>query len=150
LAKTTRDAIQYKDDLEQYTRKNSLRIFGVPEQKNENTDEVVSNICKNKLGIDVPAHLIDCSHRLPGREPYHRPIIVKFISRNTKKNVFTKKRLLKGSNIVITEDLTKLRYQLMKNASKKFGPKNVWSSDGKIFVKLDNSIKVIRSNDDLC
>ncbi|KAH3738745.1 hypothetical protein DPMN_045388 [Dreissena polymorpha] len=70
------------DANEQYSRRNSLRIFGIPESEksNESTDTIVMNLCKS-LGADVSIGEIDRSHRTGkpgGGRP--RPIIAKFIS----------------------------------------------------------------------
>lgn len=149
LSEAKASALQRSDDLEQYTRLNSLRIFGVPEIKGESTDEVVSKLCKDKLGLDISPALIDCSHRLPGRESQFRPIIVTFVSRNTKKLVYNNKKLLKGSKIVIKEDLTNRRFQLLKMAAEKYGFKNAWSYEGKILVKVANNVMRISSINEL-
>lgn len=144
-----KEAFEYKDELEQYSRLNSLRIFGVPEKPGECTDQVVKDLCKEKLNINISTSDIDCSHRLPGKEPYHKPIIVKFVTRNIKKLVYSKKSSLKGSGVVIKEDLTKHRAQLLSKVAKKYGAKHVWSYDGKILVKIGNQIKRIFSSDEL-
>lgn len=52
------------DGHEQYSRINNLRIFGVPEEKNEDTAQVVRSICAEKMGIDLPPYAIDIVHRL--------------------------------------------------------------------------------------
>ncbi|KAF2892352.1 hypothetical protein ILUMI_13818 [Ignelater luminosus] len=116
-------ANKYKDELQQYTRLNSLRVFNIPEKPGECTDNVIITLCKEKLGVDISVADIDCSHRLPAREPNLKPIIVRFVSRNVKKLVYSKNKLLKGSHIVIKEDLTKERIQLLKQASVKYGSK---------------------------
>ncbi|KAK9711826.1 hypothetical protein QE152_g25238 [Popillia japonica] len=81
--------------------------YGIPETANDNTDNVISAICKDKLGVDVHQGTIDCSHRLGKSENGSRPILVKFCSRNIKQMIFNNKRKLKGSKIIIREDLTK-------------------------------------------
>ncbi|KAK9707669.1 hypothetical protein QE152_g27713 [Popillia japonica] len=55
------------DDLEQYSRRNNLRIFGVPEEANEDTKVLVSNFCKEKLKLNVGPELMDACHRLPAK-----------------------------------------------------------------------------------
>ena len=35
------------DDMEQYTRRNCLKIIGVPEERNDNTDVLVMNVINN-------------------------------------------------------------------------------------------------------
>ena len=75
--------------------------------------------------------------------------IVKFVNLRKRLEVFRSKRYLKGSNIIITENLTKKRYDLYREAMTKLGKGNVWTSDGKILSKSGNSIIVISSPDDL-
>ena len=58
------------------------------------------------------------------------------------------KSRLKGTNIVITEDLTKSRYDLYRKAVSKFGRKHVWCRDGVIHVNADGKrLKVQTLND---
>jgi hypothetical protein len=149
LAKCKSDAIRSNDESEQYSRRNSLRIFGIPEsKKNENTDQLVINLCKEKLGLDIPLHSIDCSHRLFAKEGATKPIIVKFVSRNTKKLIYENKRKLKGTRVVIKEDLTRMRHQLLNECIKKFG-RNVWTNEGKVLAKYNNKVIIIKSLTDL-
>ena len=54
---------------EQYSRRNCLRIFGVPEADDENTDAIVCRIANNNLGVDLRPNDIDRSHRIRRRSP---------------------------------------------------------------------------------
>nr|CAH7719785.1 unnamed protein product [Callosobruchus chinensis]CAH7738925.1 unnamed protein product [Callosobruchus chinensis] len=49
--------------------------------------------------------------------------------------------MLKGSQIVMKEDLTVERMKIVKEASEKYGFKNVWTFNGNIFVKTDNKVE---------
>ncbi|XP_052241446.1 uncharacterized protein LOC127851662 [Dreissena polymorpha] len=130
---------------EQYSRRNNVRIFGVPEspESNECTDDVVMSLCKT-LGADVCINEIDRSHRTGkrgGRKP--RPIIVKFTSYRAKQKMYTKRRDLKTcsglEHIFINEDLTHHRSQLLFVARGLAKSKNIqgaWSSDGNILIKV--------------
>lgn len=71
---------------------------------------------------------IERTHRTvkPGNKS-HRAIIIKFRSYRTRNNVFKAKKLLKGSSLVLKQDLTKL----LGRAATKWGAKNVWTRDGK-------------------
>ena len=51
------------DALEQYTRRNSIRISGYPEQANENTDEIVLTIAE-AINVQLRPSDIDRSHRV--------------------------------------------------------------------------------------
>ena len=64
-----------------------------------------------------------------------RPIIVKFVRYNDRKNVFNRKKKLKGKNISIMQNLTATQMKKLKEARETHKFKNVWTSDGKILLK---------------
>ena len=67
-------------------------------------------------------------------------MIVKFTSYGGRKEVFSRKKQLKGSGITIKEDLTSRRRDALKRAIELYGLRNVWSSDGKILFSLEGNI----------
>ncbi|KAK9709897.1 hypothetical protein QE152_g26364 [Popillia japonica] len=105
------------DSLEQYTRRNSIRLFGVPEQENEDTLKLVKEILTEKMELPETCFLIDRCHRLKSKNASKnnatnaRPnaIIIKFMSYNAKMSVNQRKKALKGTGWVITDDLTSNR-----------------------------------------
>lgn len=124
------------DDLEQYQRRNNIRIFGVPEEERENTDNIVINIASD-MGMKIDYCDIDRSHRVGKPDNYRdkaRPIIVKFVSYRTRAAFFQRKRNMKGSGVTIREDLTATRLKLLNDAIAKHTLKNVWTMDGNIVV----------------
>lgn len=137
------------DDMEQYSRSNNLRLYGVPEKQDENINEVISTFCSEKLDIVLQPHDIDVSHRLKSKVNGTRPIIVRFTSRAVKHKIYNNKRKLKGSRIIIKEDLTKVRVQLLKEISKRAPARSTWTRDGKIYCKVNNKIQLIRCIDDI-
>ena len=79
----------------------------------------------------------------------NRPIIVKFASYRKRNTVFYNKKKLKGSNIMITENLTKKRYDLLKLSLQKLGRNSCWSKDGRILTKYEGKIvEIFGWNDD--
>ena len=72
------------DDLEQYTRKNSLEIYGVPEKIYTTTEEVVLRLGE-ALNVPIQPDDIEISHKLKAR---NNPIIVKFLSHKVKSNLY--------------------------------------------------------------
>ena len=66
------------DNAEQYSRRNSLRMSGVPETATENTDTLVLDAAR-AINSDIDLCDIDRSHRV-GRPRAGKPrdIIVKF------------------------------------------------------------------------
>ena len=134
------DKIQ--EEQEQYSRRESLRLYGIPETPNEKTDEVVREFVKERLNIELSRSDIARSHRItpkprPGstvRNENHKPIIVKFNTYNTRQAVFDAKSRLRGTKIFIQEDLTSHRRELLNAARQKSTVKRVWTNDGKITV----------------
>ena len=82
------------DRQEQYSRRNCLLIHGLPESKNENTDELVIDAIKEKMGEEIEKNEIDRSHRLgaPKNNGKSRPIIIKFVRYNTRCRTFKNKK----------------------------------------------------------
>ena len=79
------------DDLEQYTRKNSLEIHGVPENLYTSTEDVAIKLGE-VLNVPIQSEDIDISHKLYSGKNKLKNIIVKFIS-HKKKTALYKKRI---------------------------------------------------------
>ena len=101
----------------------------------------------NNLKLNITNELIDRSHRL--RQPRSdtdsdrtRPIIVKFTSHETRRRVFTTKRKPKGTKLVITENLTKQRSELLKKVRSLDNVECVWTIDGRIIGLLADGKQV--------
>ena len=74
------------NDLEQYTRRNSIRLFGIEEQANEDTDQIAVDLANRKLGFQLTKRDIDRSHRVQQKDQTKpKPIIVKLCSYKDKR-----------------------------------------------------------------
>lgn len=144
------------DHLEQYSRRNSIRISGIKELPSENTDEIVLQIVK-AVGSDIVLGDIDRSHRVGKPNPRKpRDVIVKFATYRARQKVYRSRALLKDKgypNTFINEDLTRRRSSMLFKARQLV--KNgtfigAWSSDGNILVRdADSKIHRIDSERDL-
>ena len=142
------------DAQEQYSRRNCLLLHGIPETELD-SDAAVMSVCSEKLGVQLTKASIDRSHRLgyrpntshdnrprssTGRDK-PRPIIIKLTSYDTRRTIFAAKRKLKGTKLVITENLTKTRAQLLKKAREMDNVEHAWTIDGRIVCLLRSGIK---------
>ena len=133
------------DDLEQYSRRNTVRIRGVGEALNENTDIVVKELAARKLSVDISDSDVVRSHRVGRRAEDRstpRDIIVRFTTHNTKTAVMRSARKLKGTHVFINEDLTKTRATIAWEArtlKRERKISDTWTRDGVIFVKKGES-----------
>ena len=116
-------------------------MHGVEEQ--ENTDNIVLNVIKKHLDVELSVKDVDRSHRIgkSNSKSKRRLIIVKFINCNDRREIFNNKRRLKGTGVSITESLTTGRMRQLKIARDQFGFNNVWSIDGRIMYKDSTSTK---------
>lgn len=158
------------DALEQYGRRNILRISGIKEQSDEETDDIVLQLA-NDLDVPMTKQDIDRSHRVGKldtrtqsggtgrmRKPV-RDIIVKFSTYNARHRLFQKRKELRETDnellksVYLNEDLTKFRSEILFEArslrrAKKLN--SAYSSDGKIFVRdLQDRRHQVSSLDDL-
>ena len=146
------DLVDSINDLEQYSRRNCLLIHGVEEKDRENTDKLALDVFNNNLEINTTVNDICRSHRIGKKRPNKtRPIIVKFLSYRSRKQVFGNKRKLKGSSISVSESLTKTNYDLFRKTQDSLGKSNVWTFDGRICFKTedDDKIRYIYKEEDL-
>lgn len=146
------------DNLEQYSRKNSLEFHGIPDEVNMPTDLVVCKIAR-AIGVEIQENDIEISHRI-GRRRGDKPVLAKFVSHKVKSRIYKARTNLKavsvqslfpGSSssvvsettarpkgIYINENLTPYRKEMMRLAiEKRYDGKinKVWTLDGKIFIK---------------
>lgn len=140
------------DALEQYSRRNNVRIFGIPEDVGgkENLEDKVISLCTDKLGVRIAPEKIDRCHRLGSVKPgAPRAVIVKFVSYKDRCVLFNNKKLFKGTRVVVSEDLTRSKHVLFKAAKLKIGKNKVWTYDGMIYAKINNIKCSIKSMSDL-
>lgn len=141
------------DELEQYGRRNAVRIWSkdMPEKPGENTDVLVRDFAQ-KAGVDLPPNSISRSHRVgrpaPGKV---RPIIVKFSGYNLRRMVYDARKNCPG--VYVSEDLTAIRSSIhfkarQERAAGRF--KHCWTTDGRINIRLpDDSKHVITTQSQL-
>lgn len=129
------------NNLEQYSRRNSVRIFGLKELPNENTNDLIKQLARDKLSVDLIDTSIDRSHRV-GRSAVNgrpRALLVKLTSYQHKLELMKARRKLKGSGIVIAEDLTNQNHVTLMETKKHAKVESCWTWDGRILAIVKTS-----------
>ena len=156
----------HQDDLEQYSRKNSLEIHSIPQDAYPSIEAAVIKVAE-ALSITVEPENIEISHKLN----HGRAIIVKFSSHKVKWKLYRERTKLKDvkisdlfpsypssgrqrQRIFINENLTAYRRRIVKETNKRRQEGtlfSVWTLDGKIYIKTtpDGSPVRIFSEGDL-
>lgn len=138
------------DDLEQYSRRNNARFFGIKEEMNENVEETVLLTVEKHMDIKIPPDSISRCHRIgKAKEGKARPIIINFTNYKVKEQIFRSRKMLKGKNITIHDDLTKKRLNLLNAVRDKYGIRNTWTRDGNVFARNDMGVQQINEMGDM-
>lgn len=151
------------DDLEQYGRRELMRINGIPDggqqETTANTTKLVTDLIKS-IDPDLNESDIIRSHRIgnPVRVGEHgralppRQIIVRLKDSNVKKRILKCRKNLKDKpeyrSVNINEDLTKIRNGIAYRARQLKKLKLVtdtWTIDGKIFVKVRDRVVLVNN-----
>ena len=148
------------DELKQYTRRNSVRISGVPETEGESCESIVLKLANETLHLDPPLELndIDRTHRVGrpnGDRTSPRSIILKFGTYRQRRRMMNARSKLSNHSpkIFINEDLTNMRATLCFHARrmKRDGYiKDVKTFDGRVVITPNQGPSVtVRSLDEL-
>lgn len=153
------------DECEQYSRSNTIEIFGLPEEKPEDVYTVVEKVC-GALDVAVTRNDIDVCHRLKKRQGCNEPagVIVKFVRREIKQKLLEKRRIKRNLSteslgyrgpaepVYINESLSPTKRKLLAAAR---AAKNetkfiyLWIRNGQILMRKNqgDSVIVIQSMD---
>ena len=142
------------DRADQYSRRNCLRVAGIPETEGESVDEKVLEMA-TAVEADISINDIDRSHRLgklrrtSEQSAKPRDIIIKFTSYRARQELLKNKSKLRSkgfNNVYVNENLTALRDNIFYEARKLARDRlitSAWTSDGAIIVK-DKHLKFHR------
>ena len=151
-----------QDDLEQYSRKNSLELHGIPRGAYSSTEEAVLEVT-NVLNVNVRPEDIEICHHI--RLKHSEAIIVKFVSHKVKSRVYKARTRLKNVSVTglfqdcpsssrtesncirMCESLTAYRRYLVNKLNTKRRNNellSVWTMDDKVFVKTSPEGSPIR------
>ncbi|KAG5872400.1 hypothetical protein JTB14_017421 [Gonioctena quinquepunctata] len=137
---------QKVDSLEQQAKKKNIQLMGIEESDNETVLAQVRELFVNKLKVRINDEIVSAYRVGKNYNGCPRHLVVASNGVNMKNIIYRKKKLLKGSGIVIKEDLTVERLKLVKEASNKYDFKNVWTFNGVIFIKSENVVEKITYN----
>lgn len=142
--------LQKLEIMEQELKKNNLRVFNLKEKTNEDTIQEVINLFNSKMHLDIKKDDIEVCYRIGKIEKEKtRGIFLKMTSCYLKQNIYTNKKLLLGTGVVVREDFTTNRKFLLDEAIKKYSLKKVWTKLGKIYVITNNRIRNINTVSDI-
>ena len=149
------------DEVQQYSRRDCLEITGIPILPEENPKQLIKEI-GTLIDVNVEDANLAAAHRLPDTKNVKHRLIVKFVHRDKREEMYKKRRNLIGKNISnlpsvqaamglaatsnnkihINESLTGYRKQLfgrINDFKRKNNYKYLWTANGKIMLKAHDS-----------
>lgn len=102
--------------------------------------EKVLEVGNKKMGLNVKSVDIEYCYRIGNTNTGKcQPLMVNFFNRYHRRLVISNKKLLKGTKVVVREDLTSMQLALLKFAFAKVNKKGIIRTHyGNIFLKLDD------------
>ena len=145
------------DETQQYLRRDCLEVTGVPMRAQDNPNQIVKEI-GSLIGVEIDDSDIAIAHKLPDTRKVKNRLIVKFLRREKREEVYKKRKNLVGKNsshlplvaesnnsenskIYINESLTNYRKRLfgrIKEYKRANNVKYLWTSNGKIMFKVND------------
>lgn len=148
-------------ESEQYSRRNTLEIQGIPDRPNENVLDTVRMVGK-ALDVNISNEMVeDACHRLP-KQPSQKSstLIVKFVRRFDKERLMERRRVKRNlstrhlglggdDTIYINESLVPEKRRLLAQARLKRKEKNyefLWVRNGVIKIRKSQGSPIITIN----
>ncbi|KAL8625812.1 hypothetical protein ACOMHN_012404 [Nucella lapillus] len=132
--------LTYENDrLQQYSRRESIRIHGIKTATGETAESVEKKALEvfTAVGADVKPEDLAAVHRAVKEKKGSRPILVKFVSRRKRREVMERKKVLREKEehrgTYLNDDLTPLRARLLGMVQRLDGIQKAWTVDGRIF-----------------
>jgi len=137
---------QSMDDLEQHSRNSNLLVHGIPLSSDLSEPDLctrVLGILNNNLGTNLDETDINVIHRLSrpvaqSASAQPPPVVIQFMKKKTGSELISKRKNLKGKKIVITEQLTSKKAQLLKKVNGYVSSgklQSAWTRDGRVLAR---------------
>ena len=131
-------AMQKGNYNEQYSRKNNIKIMGVPEKEDETVEILMDNICNilyQKAGLHIDTRCIVAIHRIPGKAGYPKPVLMKMMNNHEKTSIMRKRKEMKTAGFRLVDDVTKLNTELINKVTQHENIDSAWFFNGSVFGK---------------
>lgn len=137
------------ESIEQHSRRKNVRIYGI-EENERNSGKSLIELLRTKTKLNFTEEAIESVYRIGNTtQNGQRAIFVKFSHVHYKEEIMQKRGALKGTKIIICDDLTKYRHEILKEAVAKLGKRNVFCLGGKVFYKRGSNKYILNRVEDL-
>lgn len=137
------------DNIDQHSKRNNIRVYGIPEEDSGRQEDILQAICKFTK-MNITHEKVENAYRIgKSTQAGQRSILIKFKEHKYKEEVMQNRKVLKGTKIIISDDLTKTRHSILREAVNRLGSKNVYCLSGRIFFRKGSEKIPLDSLEDL-
>ena len=140
IERRANEAMKLANYNEQYSRKHNIRILNYEEKEGENLCDDFVKLVKKDLGVTVKNDEIQAIHRIPGKEGYSRPVIVKVKNTEVKSRIMRKRKDLK-KEVKFYDDITQRNLGLMARLHKSEKFEGVWFFNDSVYGKTSEGMR---------
>ena len=134
----TQTAMRKSNYNEQYSRKNNIKIMGVPEKEDETIEILEDTICEilhKKAGLMIDPRKIDAIHRIPGKAGMPKPVLLKMRNNHEKTKIMRHRKEMKEAGYRLVDDVTKLNTELINRLTMHEHIASAWFFNGSVYGK---------------
>ena len=131
----TQTAMRKDNYNEQYSRKNNIKIMGVPEKTIEILEGTICEILHKKAGYIIDPRKIDAIHRIPEKAGMPKPVLLKKWNNHAKTTIMSHRKEMKEAGYSLVDDVTKFNKELINRFTMHEHIASEWFFNGSVYGK---------------
>ncbi|ESP05277.1 hypothetical protein LOTGIDRAFT_152106 [Lottia gigantea] len=130
------EAIIMSNYNEQYSRKQNIKIPGLPESENECLVDKFCDVLKDVWNMNIATEDIKAIHRLASKLKNNaKPIIVKLATSDIKSKIMRQKSALFDRNLKVIDDITVRNMSLINKLRTTYNIESAWYFNCSVYAK---------------
>lgn len=126
---------------EQYSRKHNIRMVNYPEKKGEILRDEFVNLVKTELKVEIQPSDVQAIHRIPGKDGFQKPVIVKVRNTDVKIQIMRQKKNL-TKNVKFHDGITQRNLGFMARLKNTEKFENVWFYNCNVYAKPEGKKRI--------
>jgi hypothetical protein len=135
------EALKLANYNEQYSRKHNIRMVNFPEKKGEILRDEFVNLVKTELKVEIQPSDVQAIHRIPGKDGFQKPVIVKVRNTDVKIQIMRQKKNL-TKDVKFHDDITQRNLGLMARLKNTEKFENVWFYNCNVYAKPEGKSRI--------
>jgi hypothetical protein len=135
------EALKLANYNEQYSRKHNIRMVNYPEKKGEILRDEFVNLVKTELKVEIQPSDVQAIHRIPGKDGFQKPVIVKVRNTDVKIQIMRQRKNL-TKDVKFHDDITQRNLGLVARLKNTEKFENVWFYNCNVYAKPEGKKRI--------